>query len=157
MTFSEMKASLDMVTARLRKPAEPTEMSAAEWKAVERALGQAHRHATKVRKMMEDDERGAEEALAGPKREYRCTRPLSYRAGCPGHADRSARQGYYICATSFLDAASQMAEDHDDSFFDVQLWDGYEREARRVHVNADGTPLTEEALSREEASHVVHG
>jgi len=44
--------------------------------------------------------------------EYRCTRFRLYQnEGCPGYTDRRSRQGYYIEATSNLQAMLQMAKE----------------------------------------------
>lgn len=58
--------------------------------------------------------------------EYRVTRPLSYLAGTVGHADVTARQGYYIAALSPVEAVREAIKSYEmcatTSVFDVQLW-----------------------------------
>lgn len=57
--------------------------------------------------------------------EYRCTRRKPYPKGTPGFDDASARQGYYIRATSEKQALYQMAEKFPGEAaigFDVTLW-----------------------------------
>lgn len=55
--------------------------------------------------------------------EYRLTRPWQYRnPNCPGHKDKSARQGYYIRANTAKEAVDEMRLEFPHESFDVQLW-----------------------------------
>lgn len=60
-------------------------------------------------------------------KEYRLTRPGQYlNPGCPGHKNKSARQGYYVAAES-AEEACRLLRDHmgprwQFEMFDVQLW-----------------------------------
>lgn len=58
---------------------------------------------------------------------YRCTRRKPYESpGCPGHMDKSARQGHYIEAESRDEAIQKMAKQYPDEVvpgFDIQLWE----------------------------------
>ncbi len=59
---------------------------------------------------------------------YRCTRRYPYAdPGCPGYADPSARQGYYLMGKDEEAVKERMAkkfpEDVENGFdFDVKLW-----------------------------------
>jgi hypothetical protein len=55
--------------------------------------------------------------------EYRVTRRQPYMSpNCPGHADVSARQGYYIDAPNAEEARKEMAKRFPGEAFDVQTW-----------------------------------
>jgi len=58
--------------------------------------------------------------------EYRFTRPHVYSSpDCPGHKNPSARQGYYIIASSEQEAFQKMHEQHPEfagQRLDVQFW-----------------------------------
>ena len=61
-------------------------------------------------------------------REFRCTRNASYSHQCLGHNDVSARQGYYITATSKESAWEKMATrfpEETSEGFTVQEWQGF--------------------------------
>lgn len=56
---------------------------------------------------------------------YRLTRPNVYsNPNCPGHKDKSARQGYYVDADSPEQAIKIVRErlEMPNEDFDVQLW-----------------------------------
>ena len=61
-------------------------------------------------------------------REFRCTRNASYSHQCLGHNDLSARQGYYIMATSKEEAWEKMATrfpEETSEGFTVQEWESF--------------------------------
>lgn len=56
---------------------------------------------------------------------WRCTRPLMYPPGSPGHDNPGARQGYYVDADTESDARLHMARlfpGETEDQFDVELW-----------------------------------
>lgn len=60
-------------------------------------------------------------------REFRCTRNAPYSHQCLGHDDSSARQGYYIIASSQEEAWEKMASrfpKETDEGFTVEEWQG---------------------------------
>ncbi|KJH70298.1 hypothetical protein UH38_19285 [Aliterella atlantica CENA595] len=62
-------------------------------------------------------------------REYRCTRNASYSHDCIGHDDLTARQGYYIQASSAEEAWEKMAArfpEETKEGFTVQEWEGFD-------------------------------
>jgi len=62
-------------------------------------------------------------------KEYRCTRNALYSHQCLGHDDLSARQGYYITATSHEEAWEKMAcrfPEETLEGFTVQDWEGFD-------------------------------
>lgn len=61
-------------------------------------------------------------------REYRCTRNASYSHDCIGRDDTTARQGYYIQASSAEEAWQRMAirfPEETNAGFTVQDWEGF--------------------------------
>ncbi len=62
-------------------------------------------------------------------REYRCTRNALYTHDCIGHDDTTARQGYYIWASSFEEAWQKMAVRFPEEIsegFTIQEWEGFD-------------------------------
>lgn len=62
-------------------------------------------------------------------KEYRCTRNASYSHQCLGRDDLSARQGYYIMASSQEEAWEKMAVRYPEETkegFTVQEWQGFD-------------------------------
>lgn len=60
-------------------------------------------------------------------KEYRCTRNASYSHQCLGRDDLSARQGYYIMASSQEEAWEKMAvrfPEETGEGFTVEQWQG---------------------------------
>lgn len=61
--------------------------------------------------------------------EYRCTRNALYSHDCIGHNDLTARQGYYIWASSKEEAWEKMATrfpEETSEGFTVQEWEGFD-------------------------------
>lgn len=61
-------------------------------------------------------------------KEYRCTRNALYAHDCIGHDDITARQGYYIQASSADEAWEKMAIRFPEEVvegFTVQDWEGF--------------------------------
>lgn len=61
-------------------------------------------------------------------KEYRCTRNATYSHKCIGHDDLTARQGYYIKASSEEEALQKMAVRFPEEMsygFTVQEWQGF--------------------------------
>ena len=74
---------------------------------------------------------------------YRITRPDHYPRRSPGHADPSARQGYYVHADSAADAVKLVASDFSDDFFDVQPISKEGDIGQRARYRRDGLEVME--------------
>jgi hypothetical protein len=62
-------------------------------------------------------------------KEYRCTRNALYTHDCLGHDDITARQGYYLWASSKEEAWQKMAvrfPEETNEGFTVQEWEGFD-------------------------------
>jgi len=68
---------------------------------------------------------------------YRVTRPQAYGPGTPGHTMPHARQGHYTNAKDPIGAALAVRdrEGFMDVIYDVQPWQGIERDAVRVKLD----------------------